>query len=250
LDIVEPINLYQGYERLVLALQSALTPLKPQELEYFLLRESYEFIVIVPLVRGRLVGDQAFPLYTLATVASEQKIEEHIASFVMKPLAERYIATLGLKRWTSPTLTAANQFAVSVASLMSLASLLAEFHNTPDASSHGKEVLKTYLQEQAPALSQCAQGYLDAAQVLCDQFNALTTTEKVERQSLRAAVTKLSEIHNLVWPANEGEMSLTLDQLTAYAQKLTELYQEVESIRLLWITDALDNATAIYDVIQ
>lgn len=250
LDIIEPINLYRAYEQLVLALQSALAPLKPQDLEHFLLRESYEFTVIVPLVRGRLISDQAFPLYTLATVASEQKIEEHIASFSIKPFAEHYIAALDLKRWTSPILTAANQFAVSVASLMGLASLLAEFHNIPDASSHGKEALKTYLQGQAPALSECAQGYLDATKVLCDQFNALPPTEKAERQSLRAAVTKLLEIHNFVWPANEGEMSLTLDLLTAYAQKLTESYQEVESIRLLWITDALDNAIAVYNVIQ
>jgi len=251
LDIAEPVNLYHAYEHLVVALQSALTPLKPQDIEYFLLREKFEFTVIVPLVRGRLVSDQAFPLCTLTTLVSEKKIVEAVASFAIQPLAGHYIAALGLERWTSSVLSTANQFIVSVASLVLLAAQVAEFYNLPDVFTYGEDALKTYLKSQATALSQCGQGYLDARTVLLDQFNSLPASEQAERPYLCAAVAKLAEIHNFVWPSQgKNEIFLDLEQLVVYAEKLTEIYHDAESIRLLWITDALDYAIDISDIAQ
>lgn len=241
LDVENPIQLYTAYQTLVLALQGALSPVQPRDLEHFLLREVYEFTVIVPLVRGRLFSTHVFPLYTLSTLVSTQSMAEHIESFMLRPLSEFYVASLGLAQWETTEITAANQLSISVAGLMLLAGQMAEFARLPDRTEQGEAVLKAYFDEQAKTLSACVQGYLDATADLLARFQALTEAERLQRKYLVAAVEKAVEIHAIVWPwADEESISLTIDEMVGYAEKLMAIFQEAEAVRLLWVADVLE----------
>lgn len=241
LDVENPILLYLAYETLVSALQGALNSVQSRDLEHFLLREFYEYTVIVPLVRGRLLNPSVFRLYTLSTLLSTQPMTGHLVSFMPTPLPDAYADALGLPYWQAAEITAANRLSASLAGLMQLAGQMAEFATLPDRTEPGQAVLQAYLDEQAKPLSECVQSYMDTTVELLARFQALTEEEWVEREYLVEAIKKSVKIHKIVWPWSEGEgIVLDLEEMVGYAQQLLGIFQEAELVRLLWIADVLD----------
>lgn len=240
LDVENPILLYLAYEVLVSALQGTLNSVQSRDLEHFLLREFYEYTVIIPLVRGRLLTPYVFRLYTLSTLLSTQPMTEHLVSFMPTPLPDAYAAALGLPYWQAAEITAANRLSTSLAGLMQLAGQIAEFATLPARTEPGQVVLKAYLDEQAKPLSECVQSYMDTTVELLARFQALTETDRVQREYLVEAIKKSVEIHKIVWPWTQEEgIFLALEEMVNYAQQLQSIFQEAELVRLLWIADVL-----------
>jgi hypothetical protein len=240
LDVENPVMLYLAYETLVSALQGELNSVQSRDLEHFLLREFYEYTVIIPLVRGRLLNAYVFRLYTLSTLLSTQPMTEHLVSFMPTPLPDAYANALGLTYWQAAEITAANRLSASLAGLMQLAGQIAEFAPLPDRTEPGEAVLKAYLDEQAKPLSECVQSYMDTTVELLARFQALTETDRMQREYLVEAIKRSVEIHKIVWPWSEGEgIVLALDEMVSYAQQLQGIFLEAELVRLLWIADVL-----------
>jgi hypothetical protein len=71
----------------------------------------------------------------------------------------------------------------------------------------------------------------------------LSTSEQQERDRLREVIEALRRAHEYVRPAEgDGTFRLDLEEIVAYSQRLEEIYAEVEGIRLVWISDVLDQA--------
>ena len=145
--------------------------------------------------------------------------------------------------WSDPMAISRNHGcqSVAVATLMFLAGQLAEFQCLPDMTPQGKEVLDAYVRKQAEALSECVKHYLALTAHLLARFQALTESERLQREYLVLAVAKAADVHAIVWPwEGEEDISLSSDDIVKYAQQLSVIFQTAEEVRLLWIADALE----------
>ncbi len=241
LDVQDPTELYNVFESLVTALQTVLSPIKFQELAYYLIQENYQYIVIIPTVRGRMVDDNVWPLFTASTVLRETPLDEqNWVSYLPEPISAETREQLGIELWNISGIKEANQFSTAVSSLMLLASQISEFDNLPDASEKGLEMLQVHLWERSEALSEALQAYLDSSTVLLGEFNLLSETQQERRPYLQEAVSALVEISESIRPSDwTDEQHLDLPAMVDYANGLTEILFAGEYVKLNWIADSL-----------
>lgn len=241
LDVQDPTTLYNAFESLIAALQAVLSPIKFQELAYYLIQENYQYTVIIPTVCGRMINENVWPLFTASTVLRETSLnEQNWVSYVPKPLPAETREQLGIELWDLSGIEEANQFSTAVSSLMLLAAQISEFDNLPDASEEGLEMLQDHLSERSEALSDALQAYFDSSSVLLGKFNSLSETEQESRPYLRDAVSTLVEISESIRPSEwTDEQHLGISEMVEYAQQLTRIFLAAEYVKLCWIADVI-----------
>ncbi|MCL4872224.1 MAG: hypothetical protein KJ063_24965 [Anaerolineae bacterium] len=242
LDVEDATKLYVAFETLVTSLQAVLSPIKFQDLAYYLIEENFPHIVIVPTVNGRMINENVWPLFSASTVMKQTPLEEqNWVSYLPKPLPPQVREKLDIEVWDLPGLNQANQFSVAVSALMLLTSQVSEFKNLPDPEEAGLEVLRIHLAERSEALSEALQAYIDTGAILLDTFNSLSKGEIELHPNLLEAVLTLQEINNSILPDWSGEIQMELSEIVKYAQKLSEVFLIAEYIKLLWIADIMDH---------
>ncbi|MCA9945100.1 MAG: hypothetical protein KC449_16555 [Anaerolineales bacterium] len=241
LDVQDPTALYQAFELLVTALQAVLSPIKFQELAYYLIQANYQYTVIIPTVCDRMINENAWPLFTASTVLREAPLDEqNWVSYVPKPLPAETREQLGIELWDLSGIEEANQFSTAVSSLMLLAAQISEFDNLPDASEEGLEMFQDHLSERSEALSNALQACLDSGAFLLGEFNSLSQTQQERRPYLREAVSTLVAISESILPSElADEQQLRISEMIEYAQQLAEIFLAAEYVKLYWIADVI-----------
>lgn len=241
LDVQDPTVLYELFESLVTALQAKLSPIKFEELAYYLIQENYQYTVIIPTVCDRMINENVWSLFTASTVLRETSLDEqNWVSYVPKPLATETREQLGIELWDLTEIEEADQFSTAVSSLMLLVSQISEIDSLPDASEEGLEMLQDYLSERSEALNDALQAYFDSSSVLLDEFNSLSETEQESRPYLRDAVSTLVEISESIRPSEwTDEQHLGISEMVEYAQQLTRIFLAAEYVKLCWIADVI-----------
>jgi hypothetical protein len=211
------------------------------DFNHYLVKETCQYLVIVPVIRGRMLDDLIWPMHTL-TILQAEDLQEKPWAYFPQESADVVREDLCLEKWDAPGIRTANQLSRSVATLRQLTSQVSEFQDMPDPTEPGMERLQTYLLEElSETLSTSLQTFFDAAAELLDQYNALSTSEQQHRDKLRLAAASLIEAAEYVHPAEgDGSFELDLAEILEYARRLEEVYPVVEEIRLSWITDILE----------
>lgn len=241
LNVQDSTMLYQAFESLVVALQFVLNSISFQELKYYLIQENYRYTVIVPTIRGQMINENVWPLFTASTILRDAPLnEQNWVSYVPQPLPTGIREKLGIGLWGLPEIEQANDLATAVSSLTMLVSQIAEFNNLPDVSESGQEMLQGYIIEQSPLVSNMLQTFLDNGTVLIEKFNSLPEPEQEARHFLSEAVSVLVEMYSVIRPADwSDKQHLDMDAIVDYAGKLNEIFLAGELIKLNWIADLL-----------
>jgi len=240
-DLTDPTELYTKLlEEFPTALRSAIGPVGLEELTYYLIQGTCEYIVIVPLVRGRMLDALVWPFHTL-TVLQEENLQAKPWAYFPQPLPDEAGEDLAIETWDIEEIALANQFSQSVATLRQLTSQISEFQAMPDLTEPGGDRLQAYMgDELSKPLSAALQAFFDTGSELLNRFNALSEDEQQKRVKLCEAIGALIEIHDVVKPGEgDGVFQLGLQEIVEYAQRLESVLPISESIRLLWIADVL-----------
>jgi len=243
LDLDDPTHLYTTLEAFPAALRDALGSVDFGSLTNYLIQEICQYIVIIPIVQGRMLNKLIWPFYTL-TILQTENLQEKPWVYFPHDLPETIREDLSLGIWDRPEILTANRLSRSVATLRQLTSQIAEFQDMPDLTEPGMERLQAYVsKELSETLSESLQAFFDSAAELCEWFATLPENERQRRDNLRTAIESLPEVYEHVRPGEgDGTFILELAEIVAYSHRLEEIYPTVERFRLLWIADILHNS--------
>ena len=248
LDLNDPTQLYGVFEKLVGSLKTKLGPRDVKSLTDYLIEEYYEYTVIVPVIRGRMLNEFVWALFTATTLLSTESIEQKILSYIPQPFPSEMRKALGLKLWDLEDVILANQLYTSISVSMILVTQMSELVDLPEANvtEEGLVVLKNHVAQQSENLTKWLQGYLDTGATLFKRFSTLPKPEQERREKLLQAATILAQIGNEVLPSeNNGLHIVSLDKMGEYAQNLEKAFIPTETARLFWIADVLEQHLTI-----
>lgn len=243
LNIDNPIQLYEAFEQLVSNLQKAFGPRDFKSLAAYIIEEYYEYVVIIPVFRGKMINDMAWPLSTSVTLFGPQSIEDTPFSFRMLPIPSQVLATFGFEIWDIKDIAHANNLWESYVKSYLHVSQFCELTAIPDSEFGIKlheDITDDYSKESSTEMSDCIQEFIDAKNVLIDMNNELVDSEQPVSPVLNEAIQILAAIQDEVLPLDEGKKTFKLEGLVEYCQVLEKYMLYVETIRLLWITDILN----------
>jgi hypothetical protein len=118
-DVLNALELYETFEEVVEALRDVFLPIGVKEINSYLVEESWEYTVVVPLIRGRMINSMVWPLHTFTTLRQGVSIKDRFWAFAQKELPEAQRFSLGLELWETREVVRANQLLIAVASLIS-----------------------------------------------------------------------------------------------------------------------------------
>ena len=241
LELSDPTNLYATLEAFPKALRDALEGVGLGSLIDYLIQEVCQYIVIIPIIRGRMLDKLIWPFRTLAILQAEN-VQEKPWAYFPQELTDVIREELHLDIWGKPGILTANQLSRSVATLRQLTSQISEFEGMPDLTEPGVERLQSYVVEElSETMSTSLQTFFDGGVELLERFNTLPESEQQKRDYLSAAIEALTEVYEYVRPGEgDGVFELDLGEIVAYVQRLEEIYPVVEEVRLLWIADIFE----------
>ena len=132
-----------------------------------------------------------------------------------------------------------------------LASHLRDFERLPELDELGNGLLQQYIQQVATPLSEAFQAVLDVEFEIGSYFNALTSLEQENRPYLVAAMQVLVGLHEQILPMNDCsrdgriEVSMNLEKIAEWANRLNVIQQSALSMYLFWVSDVLEEEIAI-----
>lgn len=247
LDLEDPLDLYPKIEALIVVLRENIGHIDFQELRHYVIRQNWEYVVIVPVIRGKMLNQLVWRLHTFTTVLQDDEMERQLWSYIPQLIPEQSLEEYGLELWNVEEIDLANQFSAAVAQISFLAAHISDFHSILDATEPGFQVLQCYIDEQASRLNERLQAVLDTMELMLDKFNRLPESKKLSRNNLITSIKGLIEIRKFVMPSEEfdGTQEFDLDQLFEYTQRLEQARLWAETIKLFWVADVLDHTFGV-----
>ncbi|MBN1136482.1 MAG: hypothetical protein JXM73_07845, partial [Anaerolineae bacterium] len=246
MDLEHPTKTYTAFTELVQALRRAIGHVEFQKLGYYIVERNWPYIVIVPVVQGRMFRPFAWRLHTLSTILARKDADEATWIYVPKPIPSENWAELGLVLWEHEDLELANRLSDAVGELSFLAARVSDLRNIPALTEPGLRAVQMHLEKQSKAISQQLQTVFDTIAAMADRFGHLTEQDRESRPQLTEAVAGLVELHKLVRPAEEFEerQVFEINELCEYTARLEQARPLAEAIRLYWLEDVLDQIAA------
>lgn len=243
MDLEDPTQLFVKVEELILALRKAIGHVKFQDLAYRIIEENWKCIAVVPVVRGRMLDQTAWKLYTSSTILTEKDIGENIWLYLPQPIPAENWEELALSVWDDEDIALANQFNVVVTELSFLVAQLADLGTLPDLSKAGDDLIRAHVEKQAARVNQRLQAVYDLMAAVLLRYNELPTAAQKEREGLRQVIGGLTEMDKLARPSEDfgAQQMLGIDEIVEYAHRLAQARPLAEGIRLYWIADVLDH---------
>lgn len=244
LDVDDPIALYECLQRVLSALATTLAPIDFNDLEYYIIDQSWRYVAILPMIRGRMLAFTAWKLHTFGTVRKGTPGEGDPWLYVPQAIPDDVLPRLGIELWQFQDLSLANQLSEQVATLSLMAAQLADLARVPALEEPGLRVVQEELNRRAQLISTALQAAYDTMAAMLDRFNALSTQEIGERGRLQEAIGAITEMAGMIKPTNAETQShlVTLDQFAEYAKRLEQARSLAEAARLLWVSDVLTAA--------
>ena len=242
LYIRNPIQLYESFQQLVSNLQKAFGKEDYKNLASYMIEKNYGYVVIIPLFRGKMINDNVWPLPTLITLYGSATVDEKPFSFMMKPTSSEILAELGFEMWDVDTIKTANKLWESFLKVWIHISQSFELIGVPISESvkEYEEIKADHFREQSKKISDCFVDLMNAKNVLIDKYNELADTEQQISTTFKEAIQILRDIHDEIFFFEGDTKSFNTEELRKYCEVLEKNVFQIEAIRLLWITDVLD----------
>jgi hypothetical protein len=243
LDLEDPTQLYVKVEELIVALQETIEHFDTHELDYYVVKQNWEYTAIVPVIRDKMLNPLAWRLYTFTMLSNKDGIGSNIWSYIPQTLPAESCRELGLKVWSLEDVALANRLSEAVAALSLLAAQIGDLHDMPDLTDEGQKVVQGCIEAQTQRLSPFFQATFGSLNKMLARFSELSEEDRQERNDLREAIGGIREMHPFIVPTEEfdGEQVFTIDEILEYAKRLERARQLAEAVRLFWIKDALDH---------
>lgn len=250
IDGENPFQVYGVVEAVIRAIQQAINSVHSNELRRYAIEFTWSNFVIVPLVRGRSLDATAWRFSSiLFSVDPNQDLSWW--NFVPIAIPPTAFSQLALSAWNHPRLITGQKFMSLIFQLSLLASHIRDFERLPELDELGNGLLQQYVQQTAIPLGEAVQAVLDVEFEIGSYLNALTPPERESRPYLATAMQALVELHEQLLPADDcssdgrTEMSMNLEEIAEWANRLNTVQQSAFSMYLSWVSDVLEEKTDV-----
>ncbi len=149
LDIHNPKELYKQFEELILVMRRGFGKVEFTSLAYHVIDEKWRYVALVPIVRGHMLNQLAWKLFTHGTLLTDEKIAEKPWSYMMQPIPGENWASLGLTVWQDDEIDLANRLSESVAALSLTVAQISDFHGIPEVIDPALPMVQVHLNEKS-----------------------------------------------------------------------------------------------------
>ncbi|MDW8227496.1 MAG: hypothetical protein RMJ60_06830 [Anaerolineales bacterium] len=170
------VAIYETFERVLEALRQAVRKVPETELRQYVLDFNWPYVVVVPMVQGKLLTPTAWRL-SLAVLT--QKDDLNRWNYFQSAIPDDAIAKLGFTMWDNPRLEPALNFLACTTALSLYAAHIGDFSRMPNIDNEGIVQLQTYIARIESQLEETFQATLDTGGVIADTFNQLSPEEQV-----------------------------------------------------------------------
>jgi hypothetical protein len=250
IDGENPFEVYGAVEAVIRAIQQAINSVHSNELRRYAIEFTWSNFVIVPMVRGRSLDATAWRFSSISfSVDPNQDLSWW--NFVPIAIPPTAFSQLSLSAWNHPRLITGQKFMSLIFQLSLLASHIRDFERLPELDELGNGLLQQYVQQTAIPLGEAFQAVLDVEIEIGSYFNALTPPERESRPYLATAMQALVELHEQLVPADDCssdgriEMSMNLEEVAEWANRLNTVQQSAFSMYLFWVSDVLEEKTDV-----
>ncbi|MBE9103161.1 hypothetical protein [Vacuolonema iberomarrocanum] len=245
-----PFEVYEAVEAITKAIRQAINSVYDNELRRYAIEFTWSNFVIVPLVRDKSLDSKAWKFSSILFSAGSNR---NLGSWNFVPVDIPSIAfsQLALSTWNHPRLIVGQKLVSLIFQLSLLASHIKDFERLPELDELGSELLQQYIQQVASSLSETLQAVLDVEVEIGNYFNTLTSQEQGNRPHLISAMQLFVELSEQILPTNDcdsdGELkiSMNLEEVAEWANRLNVIQQSVSSMYLFWVSDILEEETFI-----
>jgi hypothetical protein len=241
-DSDNPLTVYEAFEQVLDAIRQAVKKARETELRRYVLDFNWPYVVVVPLVQGKLLIPAAWRLY-LPVLLQEDELKWW--NYHQTNIPADAVAELGLSTWDHPRLEPALKFLGGTTALSLYAAHIGDFLKMPEVDEEGIGQLQAYLEQTKSQLEEAFQTALDAGSVIADTFNQLSPDEQATRTHLLSAVQALVEMQGALLPTDsfDGQVSLTVTELGEWAERLKKAREYAALVYFYWVSDVLSNTT-------
>lgn len=242
MDGDDPITVYETFEHVLDAIRQAVRKVPETELRRYMLDFHWPYIVVVPLVQGKLLTTTAWRLY-LAVLLQEGELKWW--NYFQSTIPADAIADLGLTTWNNPRLEPALKFLTGTTTLSLYAAHIGDFFKMPEVDDEGMVQFQTYLERIKNQLEEAFQTTMDAGSIIADTFNQLSPDEQANRTHLLSAVQALVEMQATLLPTDgfDGQANLTITEMGEWAERLKKAREYAALVYFYWVSDVLNSTT-------
>ncbi|MGB3509912.1 MAG: hypothetical protein WBA93_11855, partial [Microcoleaceae cyanobacterium] len=126
-----PINTYRSLETILNAIGQAIFKVENNKLRQYVLEFNWPYIVVIPLVKGKLSSLTAWRFSTLVFLNACNNSKLEWWNLVLKSIPENVINELKLESWNLPRLEVVNKMVSSFSQLLTLTSHVRDFQRLP-----------------------------------------------------------------------------------------------------------------------
>ena len=243
MDGDDPIAVYETFEHVLDAIRQAVKKARETELRRYVLDFNWPYVIVVPLVQGKLLIPAAWRLY-LPVLLQEDELKWW--NYHQTNIPADAIAELDLTTWDNPRLEPALKFLGGTTALSLYAAHIGDFLKMPEVDDEGMSQFQAYLERTKSQLEEAFQTTLDAGSIIADTFNQLSQEERDTRTHLRFAVQALVEMQETLLPTNhiDGQARLTVTEMSEWSERLKKAREFAALVYFYWVADVLSNTTA------
>lgn len=243
LGLHDPTMLHIKFEELVIALRDNIGPVAHGRLEHYVIEENWQYIAIVPVVRGRTLDRSARRLLTFSTVQSDKDLSENPWLYMPLPIPSDAWEAIEIDLWDLEEIRLVDRLSSAVAGVYLYVCHLSDLKGMPEIPDPVFPIVQSYTESTSQKINQLLDIAFDAIPEMRARFDQLPEPEQDRRKHLSEAMAGLAEVHRLLQPSNEPSESyaVSVDELADYAQRLQQAQQLTEGIKLFWIADVLDH---------
>lgn len=244
IDGENPVEVYNSLERLLTAIWQTFLEVKNKDLRHHVIDLNWPFVVIIPLVKGKSLNATAWRISLTVLLSNDEQLELKWWNLVSHPIPPDALNELGLMIWTQPRLEVANKLIASVSQLSLFAAHIRDFAKLPDLDEQGKKELQQYIQRLVSPMNEALQLVLDTEVEIGNSFIELSPSDYEKHPNFVAAIEYLKALHERVLPTSDfqGQVSMDLEGIVEWANRLETGKQYAFSAYLFWVSDILSIA--------
>ena len=244
IDGENPIDVYNSLESLLTAIHQVFLELKNKDLRHHVIDLNWPFVVIIPLVKGKSLNATAWRISLTVLLSNDEQLELKWWNLVSHPIPPDALNELGLMIWAQPRLEVANKLVASVSQLSLFAAHIRDFAKLPDLDEQGKKELQQYIQRLVSPMNEALQLVVDTEIEIGNCFIELSPSDYETYPNLVEAIKALKALHERVLPTSDfqGQVSMDLEGIVEWANRLETGKQYAFSAYLFWVSDILSIA--------
>jgi len=235
------LEVYQSVELVVEGICQAIRRVENTELRQYTLEFHWPFIVIVPLVRGKLLAAQGWRLFLSTFLGTDETLELQWFHLFPYPIPQDAWNQLSLATWEDSRLEVASQLLQSTSELSLLIAHICDFEEIPDDGQINQQ-LQNYVQSLSSRISATFESVWNLAEEIVNRLQNQDFELAAHHEQLLIVSESLQELITNLRPTSnfDGTVRMNLESTMEWRNRLEICQESAFRIYLSWVSFILN----------